>query len=304
MAELMKKDLNEVYEDEIDLKELLNTVLKHKFKIILFSFFVTLLTLIYVLSIPNSYKSYVVLSPQSSSSKVSGGLSSLASLAGVNLGGGDSKDPSIMLSTTLDDYNFNKYVIKKYNLLDILDKKENLVFAFGIDSIYNFLNTGQNKKMQMHSAISKLKTVLSISSDKKTGMINLNAELNDRFLAKKLVDIYLIEMIYKIRQFDMKEIENQIKYYKKELSLSYDVSLKEQLSKSLSALYQKKVFSQANEYYLVSKVIDSRVAHIKEKTKPKRALILVVSFVSSLILGIFLVFFLEFIKNSKNEENS
>lgn len=306
MSELMKKDLNEVYEDEIDLKELLNTVLKHKFKIILFSFFVTLFSFIYVLSIPNSYKSYVVLSPQSSSSKVSGGLSSLASLAGVNFGGGNSSNPSIMLSTTLDDYNFNKYVIEKYNLLEILNKKENLVFAFGVNSVYDFFNANEKtkQKIQVYDAIYRLKSIISISSDKRTGMITLSAELNDRFLAKKLVDIYLKEMIYKIRQFDMKEIENQIKYYKKELSLSYDVSLKEQLSKSLSALYQKKVFSQANEYYLVSKVIDSRIAHIKEKTKPKRALILVVSFVSSLILGIFLVFFLEFIKNSKNEENS
>lgn len=40
----------------------------------------------------------------------------------------------------------------------------------------------------------------------------------------------------------MKEIDKQIIYYNKELANTYDVSLKEQLSKSLSSLMQKKVF--------------------------------------------------------------
>ena len=109
-------------------------------------------------------------------------------------------------------------------------------------------------------------------------------------------------MIEKIKLQDMKEIDKQIEYYTKELSNTYDVSLKEQVSKSLSALMQKRVFSLANDYYFVSKVTDSRVSYIKEKTKPKRALILVVSMVTSIILGIFMAFFLEFIRSSKDDK--
>ena len=121
-------------------------------------------------------------------------------------------------------------------------------------------------------------------------MITLSAEYTDRFFAKELDDIYLEELISKIKLQDMKEIDKQIDYYKKELSTTYDISLKEQLSKSLSALMQKRVFSLANDYYFVSKLTDSRVAYIKEKSKPKRALVLVVSLVTSLILGIFMAF--------------
>jgi capsular polysaccharide biosynthesis protein len=65
---------------------------------------------------------------------------------------------------------------------------------------------------------------------------------------------------------------------------------------------QKRVFSLANDYYFVSKLTDSRVAYIKEKTNPKRALILTVSFVTSIILGIFMAFFLEFIRSNRNDE--
>ena len=301
MNELNKTQVIE--EDEIDLKELFNTILKYKYKIVFLSFLVVCATFVYVLSIPNSYKSQVTLSPQGGSSNSLGGLSSLASLAGVSVGGGDSsKDPSIMMQTTLGDYKFNKAIILKYNLIEKLENQKNLVFAMGLDTFAPSKTDKDDKRKledKLYSNIKNIQGIIRISSDKKTGLINLSAELEDRFLAKELVDIYLFELTTKIKQKDMKEIDEQIKYYNKELASTYDVSLKEQLSKSLSSLMQKRVFSLANDYYFVSKVVDSRVAHIKEKTKPKRALILVVSLVTSLILGIFLAFFIEFIKNDK-----
>lgn len=305
----VNEQVSYIEEDEIDLRELFYTILKYKYKILLFVFVITTITFVYVLSIPNSYKSSVVLSPQSEQKSVGGGLSSLASLAGVSLGGVSSKDPAVMMQTVLGDYSFNEMMVEKYNLTSKLENQENLVFALGIDSVYNMFNSKdenaqdtKSKEEKIYLTIKALKEVLSISSDKKSGLITLSAELQDRYLAKELVDIYLKEIVDKVKTSDMKEIDEQIKYYNKELSSTYDVSLKEQLSKSLSGLYQKKVFSQANDYYFVSKVVDSRVSYIKEKSKPKRAVILVVSFVTSFIFGIFLVFFYEFIRSEKIDE--
>ena len=82
----MNNSIQEIQEDEIDLKELFNTILKYRYKIALFTFGVVLATLVYVLSIPNSYKSELILTPQSESKSSGGGLESLASLAGVSLG--------------------------------------------------------------------------------------------------------------------------------------------------------------------------------------------------------------------------
>ncbi|MBC8238575.1 MAG: hypothetical protein H8E76_10150 [Helicobacteraceae bacterium] len=296
---------NYIEEDEIDLRELFNTILKYKYKIAALSFVVVLATLYHVLSIPNSYKSEVILAPQSGGKSSGGGLAGLASLAGVSLGGSEAKDPFTIMEATLKDYEFHKYIIKKYNLIEKLENPQNLVFALGFDGFYTKAEKSDeavDQEARIYATIKKLSTVLSISGDKKSGLITLSAEHIDRFLAKELVDIYLKELIEKIKFNDMKEIDQQIKYYNKELINTHDVSLKEQLSTSLSALMQKRVFSLANDYYFVSKIIDSRVAYIKEKTKPKRALILVVSLVTSLILGIFMAFFLEFIKSNKNDE--
>lgn len=298
-----------IEEDEIDLKELFLIIWKNKFNILIFSFVITSLAIIYTLSKPNIYKSSIVLAPQTEQKNASGGLSSLASIAGISLGGTSSKDPSVMIATILSDYSFNEYMVKKYNLTKKLSKQENLVFALGFNGIYNLFNSDKkeenldtNMEGKIFATINFLKGVLSVSVDKKSSMITLSSTLNDRFLAKELVDIYLNEVINRIKLKDMKDIDNQIKYYNKELSTTYDVSLKEQLSKSLSALMQKRVFSQANDYYLVSKVVDSRVSYIKEKFGPKRGLIVVVAFVTSIILGIFGIFFIEFIRDSKEKK--
>ena len=295
---------NQYEEDEIDLKELLNTILKYKYKIAIFSFVVVVLTLFYTLSIPNSYKSEVILISQSEDKTAGGGLASLASLAGVSLGGNSGKDPFTMIDTTLKDYEFNKFVIQKYNLSEKLTNPQNLVFAMGFDGFYfkKDSDTGKTIEELTYESIEKLKKILVINKDKNTNLITFSAEYTDRFFAKELVDIYLKEMIEKIKLQDMKEIDKQIEYYTKELNNTFDVSLKEQLSKSLSALMQKRVFSMANDYYFVSKLTASRVAYIKEKTQPKRALIIIVSMVTSLIFGIFMAFFLEFIKSNKNDE--
>lgn len=299
---------NIIEEDEIDLKELLKTILKYKYKILIFTILVVFGTLLYVLSLPNSYKTEIILAPQVDNKSASGGLAGLASLAGVNLGsGGTSKDPLVMMQTTLKDYEFNKMVIEKYNLAQRVEEPQNLVFAMGLDWFYNYPKKSDSAKQsdsqeeRVYKTNEVLQKKITISSEKASGLITLSVENIDRFFAKDLADIYLKEMIEKIKFQDMKEIDKQIEYYTKELTSTHDVSLKEQLSKSLSTLMQKRVFSLANDYYFVSKVTDSRVAYIKEKTNPKRALMLVVSFVTSLILGIFMAFFLEFIRSNKND---
>ncbi len=293
-----------IEEDEIDLRELFETVLKYIKYIIAFVVIITVLTLVKVILMPNYYKSEVTLSPQGSQKSVGGGLSSLAALAGVSIGGGgDGMDPFTMMKTTLDDPTFQNLVIKKYDLEKKLTHLKNVVYPFGLsfsdedDSLKD-----KSEKEKLYIIRKKLKKIISVSSDKKTNLITLSATCKDRFLAKELVDEILKELTSYIKQRDMKNIDSQIFYYKKELRRSTDVSLKEQLSKSLSGLMQKRVFSQANDYYFVSKVTDNTVAYVKEKVKPKRALILVVAFITSFILAIFGVFFWEFIKKQKDED--
>jgi uncharacterized protein involved in exopolysaccharide biosynthesis len=102
----------------------------------------------------------------------------------------------------------------------------------------------------------------------------------------------------------MIDLEKKLEYYNNELENSEDIELKTQLSQLMSGLLQKKVLAKASEFYVVKKVTEPRVSNVKEKIKPKRGLILVVSMVTSIILGIFGAFFIEFINSGKDERDN
>lgn len=300
------QDFQYLQEDEIDLKELFSTIWKNKFKIAAFSFIVTSLTVAYTLSIPNSYGSSTILVPQAQAKPSLGGLGALAGMAGIDLGGSGDVDAATSFETILKDYSFSEYMIKKYDLIEKLKpNRDNLVFALGYDGIYSFLNSGQDKQNeksndeQMYDTYKKLLETVSISSDKKSGIITLNATTTDRFLSKELVEIYLVELTAHLRKIEMQDVQKQIDYYKNELENTVDLSIKEQVSQLISGLMQKKVLSLANPLYNVKQFTKPQVAYIKDKVKPKRALIVVVSLVTSIMLGIFGVFFREFLRKDK-----
>jgi uncharacterized protein involved in exopolysaccharide biosynthesis len=263
------------------------------------------------MSIPNSYKSEVILSPQEQSKGSSlGGLGALAGLAGVSLGGSNSMDAFSSLNTIMNNNTFNKMMINKYDLINKLSSKnidKNLVFAMNNRTFYDFLNNkevdnNQNIEDKIYTTIQSLKAMINLSKDKKTGAMTLTVNSKDRFLAKELLELYLKESTTQLEKLDMQDLEKKLKYYKEELSNTQDIELRTQLSQLVSSLMQKKVLSKASEYYNVRKITQAEVSYIKDKTKPKRGLIVVVSFITSLILSIFMVFFIEFLRGNKEEK--
>jgi len=298
---------NYIEEDEIDLRELFSTIWNNKFKIAFFSFVITSLTIAYTLSLPNSYTSSTNLVPQTSAKPSLGGLGALAGMAGIDIGGGGEIDATTSFDTILKDSAFEKKMIEKYNLIEKLKlKKENLVFALGYDGIYEILHSKteedekKDKDEEIFTTYKALLDMISISSDKKSGVISLTTTSQDRFLAYELNKIYLQELTGQLRTIEMQSVQKQIEYYKNELNNTVDISIKEQLSQLISGLVQKKVLSLANPLYNVKQFTKPQIAYIKDKTKPKRGLIVVVAFVTSIILGIFGVFFIEFLR--KDEE--
>ena len=298
----------EILEDEIDLRELFNTINKNRVKIFILTLVVTSLAVIYALSIPNSYKSQTILVPQTEAKPSLGGLSALAGMAGVDLGGSGQIDAATSFETILKDYSFEQYMIEKYNLIDKFTlKQENLVFALSFDGFYNMFHfessedsvneDSVNIEEKTYSTYQKILTTLSISTDKKSGLITLSAESIDKFLSKELVEIYLVELTNYLRKTEMQNVDKQIKFYKNEFNNIADISIKTQLGNLAAGLLQKKVLAEANEYYNVKQLTKPQVAYIRDKTKPKRSLIVIVSFITSIILGIFAVFFLEFIRS-------
>ncbi len=302
-----------IEEDEIDLRELFATIWANKFTIMAISLLITSFAILYALYKPNLYVSKSILIPKDQGGKpsIGGGAAALAAIAGINIGGGDSLDIESLFKNLLGDYAFNKPLIVKYGLDRMLDEKnidKNLIFAANQRAVYDFFNNilpvpdeQSRDEILFNTFDKKLKNILSVSSDKESGAITLSAKFEDRFVAKKLVDIYLKEMSEYIKRLDLKEIDEQVRYYEEELQRAKNLDLKANINELLSALVKKKVLSQAGEFYMVKQLTKPQVPYVKDKAGPKRALIVVVAFITSIILGIFWVFFREFLKSDKKE---
>jgi len=293
-----------VDEDEIDLKELFATIWKHKLFILLFTFVVTVFSIIYALAKPNEYKIYTILAPQEQSKSASlGGLGALASMAGVNLGSNSGITPDIAFQSLLDDYPFMKKFIQKNRLDQKLSDPaltKDYIFALGYNGIYNLFHVKAEKKddkIDFFTTYYKpLKSSLAITADKKTSLITISYTSPSRKLAKEVLTSFLKDATQELVRKNINDINSQIKRYKQELQKTNNLELKSELAKLISSLIKQKVYINTSKYYKVKVITDPFIPDPKDKAKPKRALIVVVSFITGLILSIFLLFFYIFIK--------
>lgn len=303
------KNMEYLQNDEIDLRELWSTILKGKKIIISISILVVFIAFISVLKMPNIYKSDAILIPTESKSGGLGGLGGLAAMAGVSLGGG-SMTPDVAFSSLLKNYDFmKKFVVKnkivEYYQNENLDK--NYVFAMGFRGVYDLFKSDSKKGKAnldalVFATIKGIQGKFSISSDKKTGLITVSYSDMNRDYPPVIINQFLKDASSYLVNNNLRIIDNKLNYFKKELTKADSFELRQSISGLVSKIVSEKVMMKSKKYYQCDILTSPSKSYIKAKVKPKRALILVVSFITSIILGIFLVFFLEFIKNSKENE--
>ncbi len=300
-----------IEEDEIDLRELWQTILRGK-KIILALVVVVLsLTVVYALKLPNVYKSEMILIPTAKDSGPSlGGLGGLAAMAGVSIGGGGSMTPDVAFNSLLNNYEFMSKFVLKNKILEHYsaeDADKNYVFALGIRGVYDFFKSSpdaaevKNQADEVFSVVKKVRSSFSIASDKKTALITISYMDSDRTYPPKVINAFLKDASKYLVDNNLRIINNKLHYFQKEMQKVDGFELRKSLSVMISKILQDKVMMQSKVYYQCDVLTEPSVAYIKDKSKPKRSLIVIVAFVTSIILGIFLVFFLEFIKKEEGK---
>lgn len=289
-------------EDEIDLRELARTIGRHKKKLVGFVFVITLLSIMWTLSKPNIYHSQSVLIPQEQSKSASlGGLSALAGMAGVEIGGGE-MSPDQAYQLYLNDYQWmRKFLLetKLYERIHEKNRDRNYKFALGYDGMYQIMKSNPregDREKQLFDTFQEVSKKLSIGSDKKTSVITIGYSDPDAVLAKEVVETFLSYASDSLRANELLDMEKKITYYNEELQKNNDITLKTQLSQLMSALIQKKVLAQSGDFYNVKMITAPSVAYERDKEGPKRGMIVIVTMITSLIVGIFGIFLLEFLR--------
>jgi len=273
--------------DEIDLRELWDALWNCKWLIMAVTFVFAVASVLYALSLPNIYKSEALLAPAEESS--GGGLASmggqfggLASLAGVNLGGGAADKTTLALSV-LKSREFIFYFIEKHSLLVPLmaakgwdREKDELI----IDSDAYNPTTGvwvrdvspPNKpKPSMQKAYNEFTQRLSVSQDKESSYISLGFESYSPSASKQWVDWLVEDINLKLKERDVAEAERSIKYLKAQLEKTSVTDMQSIFYELIEEQTKTIMFAEVRDEY-VFKTIDAAVVP-ELKSKPKRALI-------------------------------
>ena len=162
----------QVYDDdEIDLIELWNTIWRKRKFITYFTGTAVLLTVIISLFISNKYKAESTLLPVASGGGIMGDLAGMAALAGINVGG--SSDNTAKVMVVANSRTVKEQVINELGLIKII----------GEDI--------PAKRDPMQYTTEMFNKLLTVVSDKKTGVITIGFEWEDPELSAKIVNSYV-----------------------------------------------------------------------------------------------------------------
>ncbi|GGE57803.1 LPS biosynthesis protein [Streptosporangium jomthongense] len=300
-------------DDEIELRELFATLWRGKWIIILFTIVFAAAGLFYALSKPNIYQASVLLAPvqdEGGAGGISGQLGGLASLAGINLGGG-STNQTIMAKEVLQSRAFLTDFIHRHNLMVPLMAAE----AWDIKrakwvinrEVYNpkqkeWLkdDEGESLKPTDWDMIKKFKEEhLSISSNNETSMVTVNIKNMSPPAARDWAKNLVHDINEHMRQQDVKKAEARIAYLEGKLSETNIAGMQQVFYQLIENETRTVMLANAQDEY-VFKTVDPAVVP-QEKSEPKRAFIVVVAAMLGGMLGMCTLFVIAFIRSEKKD---
>jgi len=301
------------FDDEIDLRELFYVLLEGKWIIVSLTAFVSIVGVIYSLSLPNIYESKAMLVPVNSSSGIAGALGSysgLAGLAGINLpSGGDEGNSAKAIQKISSLSFFENNILTNIHLPDLMAfkswniKTNTLTFD---DSIYDtnsntWIRDYSYPQQQIPSAqesFEVFKTAhLSLSEDKKSGFITLAIKHQSPFIAKQWVELVINEVNAFYRQKDKSESEKAVSYLNQQISITGLSEIKQVIAQLLQEETKKLTLIEANQYYVFDYIDPPAV--MEKKSEPKRALICILSALLGGMLSVLLVLIRHYAFNKK-----
>ena len=283
--------------DEIDLLALLRSLLRHKLSIFMLTLLFGVGALVVALVTPNTYQAEVLIS--SSQNKSGGGLSALASqygsmaaLAGIDLGSGDTGMESAM--ALLQSRKFIISMIEEENLKPVLfsnswdsEAKAWLIPAPStVSRIKNIFATEAKSVDPIPSDLAAFKAfddLFSVSKDKLSGLVTIKMQSEDPQWATYIANKIIIRLNEYLRNEAILQSDSNIRYLEQEIADTPLVEFKTALYELVESESRNKMFANVNKEYAF-KVIDPALVP-EQAVKPKRKLILVLGVMLGFMLG-------------------
>ena len=290
------------YDDEIDLRELFGVLWSGKIKIIVITAIFAVGSVFYALSVPNQYRATALLAPAQSDggglSSALGQLGGLASLAGVSIGGGESSESQIA-QEIMKSWSFVETFIAENDLAvevyaaegwskgsnelhinqDAYDRENNQWLTEDSSG-----NVAPPTSWQLFKTFSDM---LSVSEDKKSGLVSVSIEYYSPMMAKEWLDRYVSAINEHMQSRQVAKVSNNIDYLEAQINKTSIAEMREVFYTIIEEQTKNKMVAEASPDYAFVAVSPSMVP--EEKSQPKRALICLLGTLLGGMLSVLLV---------------
>ena len=293
------------YDDEIDLRELFSVLWAGKILIVAITAVFALVSVGYALSLANQYKASAVVSPAqsggSSLGAMAGQLGGLASLAGINIGSGESNETQEAMEI-MQSWGFMEAFIQTHDL------QVPIYAAIGWDKGSNSLKlnsdlydatserwliedneSGENRAPSSWELYEKFRDRVAVSQDKKSGLINISVEYYSPQIAKQWVDLFIITINDYMRARKLEQVNRNIEYLTAQIDKTAIADMREVFYQLVEEQTKSKMLAEASPEYAFVTV--SRAMVPEQKSQPKRALVCILGTLLGGMLSVLWVLF-------------
>ena len=282
------------FETEIDLKMIFQLLWNKKLFISIIVSIAAIFSVLYALSLPNIYTSKILLAPTDNDNSLTanmGSLSTLASIGGFNLQNENASKTQEAIERIKSFDFFSSYFLPNIKLENIMavkrwDSANNALIydeaIFDKDSgKWIKISDDLNPIPSHQEAFKRYNDILNISENTATSFVSLSINHESPFIAKKWVEIIVVNINESMREQDKESAQRSIDFLEMQASSVNIQTIKDAISNLLESQIQVLMMASSNDAY-VFKVLDSPFVP-EEKSKPSRALICILG----TILGIF-----------------
>ena len=303
--------INDQTENFITVKDIIKAIINEKYLVFTITSTFAILSVIYSLSLPNIYRSEILLAPvdeQESLSGISQNFGGLASLAGVTI-------PSSSLSRSnegieiLQSLYLFQELIKSNNILpDLLavkewdSKKNEIIYD---ETIYDSTKKKWIRRVQHpytsipsdQEAFRQFKEIFSVEKDPKTGFIKMSILHQSPYVSQKWLSNMILLLNEDFRARDKSSALKSIEFLNSRIATTNLSEIKLALSELIQNQTQTLMLIESNEEY-VFKVLDP--AFVPErKILPNRSLICIVGSIFGFIMSLLVIFTKAYFRKEK-----
>lgn len=291
---------------EIEIKEIAEVIKKNYLLIFIFTVSFGVISILYVLNLPNIYSSTIKLMPNSGNrvggiTNMSSQLGGLASLAGINLGGG-SDDKTTYALEVLKSRKF------LYNFIEVNALKPLIMGAVNWDAstnkvvfdpkIYDHKNNIWTRNVDFpfkpepslnEVYLAFLEHHLSVIRDKETGVILVSIKYFSPNIAQKIVSELIVSLNKTIKKEEKDAALKSIEYLEQQIHKTELAEMRTMFYELIETQHKELMLVASRDEFVV-KVIDYAIVP-ELKTSPKRAIIVIMitSLGFILIVGFILI---------------